>query len=397
MKFVRMCGGWAALAIVVSAVLGFSPAAHAVQPVVSNSQKLPLKAGNAPSPKVVGSASLSSAGKRAKAHPNRAPQTVRRSGPVKIVALKSRPKFAANRVGLRRATYAPPRPSHGSLHGLQNADDPLALKSSAALVVDQDTGEVLFSKNERAVLPVASLTKLMTALVVLEAKQSLHETLVVTDDAFDTEKRSRSRLALGATLTRIELLHLALMASENRSAHTLGANYPGGPKAFVAAMNQRAQTLGMTQSNFVEPTGLSSRNQSSARDLALLVQAAYKHRTIRDLSTSNGLDVAVHDRAIHFGNTNLLVASPTWDIGLQKTGYIAEAGRCLVMQAKLAGRKLVMVFLDSAGKYSRLGDAERVRRWLTEPDTPAVLDAGLVSLSGRRLPAHRVRLVATSG
>ncbi len=278
---------------------------------------------------------------------------------------------ARKRVSFRRASFTPPRLSMGALHGLKNTDDPLALKSSAALVLDQDTGEVLFSKNDRAVLPVASLTKLMTALVVLEANQPLDQLLTVTDDLFGTEKRTRSRLSVGASLTRIELMHLALMASENRAAHTLGANFPGGPEAFVAAMNRRAVELGMTQTKYVEPTGLSSGNQSSARDLALLVTAAHRHRTLRDLSTSTGLDVDVAERAVRFGNTNLLIASPTWDIGLQKTGYIAEAGRCLVMQAKLAGRKLVMVFLDSAGRHSRLGDAERVRQWLLQmPSAP---------------------------
>jgi len=257
------------------------------------------------------------------------------------------------------------RPSFGQMYGLHGAADSLELKSSVALVVDQDTNEVLFSKNPQAVLPIASLTKLMTALVVTEAKLPLDEVLTVSDDDIDTEKGSRSRLRVGTQLTREEMLHLALMSSENRAAHALGRYYPGGLEAFVAAMNAKAQELGMTDTHYVEPTGLSSRNQSSATDLATLVKAAHEHQIIRELSTSPEYQVAIGNRPMQFHTTNGLVRSPNWDIGLQKTGYISEAGRCLVMQAKMAGRQLIMVFLDSAGKYSRIGDAERVRRWVS--------------------------------
>ena len=162
------------------------------------------------------------------------------------------------------------------------------------------------------------------------------------------------------------MLHLALMSSENRAAHALGRTYPGGLPVFVTLMNRKAQQLGMADTKYVEPTGLSSRNQSSARDLAVLVKAAHEVPIIRELSTSPEYMVEVANRPVQFRNTNGLVKSPDWDIGLQKTGYITEAGRCLVMQAKMAGRQLIMVFLDSAGKYSRIGDAERVRRWITE-------------------------------
>ena len=225
---------------------------------------------------------------------------------------------------------------------------------------------MLFSKNSSAVLPIASLTKLMTAVVVTEAKLSLDEPLTITQDDVDTEKHSSSRLRVGTQLSRLEMLHLALMSSENRAAHALGRYYPGGIDAFVAAMNQKAHDLGMNDTHYVEPTGLSSRNQSSARDLATLVKAAHEVKLIRELSTSPEYEVEVGKRALQFRTTNALVRSPSWDIGLQKTGYITEAGRCLVMQAKLAGRQLIMIFLDSAGKYSRIGDAERVRRWVTE-------------------------------
>lgn len=264
------------------------------------------------------------------------------------------------------ALVEPARPSFGQLAGLHGAEDPLELKSSVALVLDQDTNEILLSKNPEAVLPIASITKLMTATIVVEAKQPLDEVLTITDDDVDTQKHSGSRLIVGTQLTRGEMLHLALMSSENRAAHALGRSYPGGLDAFVAAMNSKARSLGMNDTRYVEPTGLSSANQSSAHDLALLVKAAYHHDQIRELSTSREYQVAVGHRQLQFRTTNALVRSPSWDIGLQKTGYISEAGRCMVMQAQLAGRKLIMVLLDSAGKYSRIGDAERIRKWLSE-------------------------------
>ncbi|MEO6407597.1 MAG: D-alanyl-D-alanine endopeptidase [Burkholderiaceae bacterium] len=260
----------------------------------------------------------------------------------------------------------PARPSFGQLAGLHGSNDALDLKSSVALVLDQDTHEVLFSKNSSAVLPIASITKLMTAVVVTDAKLPQDELITISQDDVDTEKGSRSRLRVGAQLTRGEMLHLALMSSENRAAHALGRYYPGGIDAFVAAMNAKAKALGMPDTRYVEPTGLSSLNQSSAKDLATLVGAAYQYPNIRELSTSIEHQVGVGNHQLQFRNTNNLVRNPGWDIGLQKTGYISEAGRCLVMQAKMAGRQLIMVFLDSAGKYSRIGDAERVRRWITQ-------------------------------
>lgn len=254
--------------------------------------------------------------------------------------------------------------SFGQAAGLHRVDDPLDLKSSVALVIDQDTSEVLFSKNDQAVLPIASLTKLMTGLVVSEAKLPMDEMVRIEQDDVDMEKGSRSRLTVGTSLTRGELLHLALMSSENRAAHALGRTYPGGLQAFVDQMNAKAQTLGMKDTRYVEPTGLSSKNQSSAWDLATLVNVAYGNGTLRELSTSPSHEVEVGKKTLQFNTTNRLVKSPSWDIGLQKTGYISEAGQCLVMQAKVAGRKLIMVFLDSAGKLSRIADAERIRRWV---------------------------------
>lgn len=283
----------------------------------------------------------------------------------KMVTASKRVRVFA--VGKRRVVVlavVPAKPSFGQIAGLHGAQDLLDLKSSVALVIDQDTREVLFSKNDQAVLPIASLTKLMTGVIISGAKLPMDELLAITQDDVDTEKGSRSRLSVGTELTRGELLHLALMSSENRAAHALGRTYPGGMAAFISLMNAKAKLLGMKDTVYVEPTGLSSRNQSSARDLATLVNAAHGDPVLRELSTSTGYQVAVGSRTLQFNNTNRLVKNPDWDIGLQKTGYISEAGQCLVMQTKIAGRKLIMVFLDSAGKLSRLGDAERVRRWV---------------------------------
>jgi len=262
--------------------------------------------------------------------------------------------------------------SFGQIYGLHQTQDPLALKSSVALVIDQDTHEVLVSKNSDAILPIASITKLMTAMVIVEADQPMQDILEVTQADVDTEKNSRSRLAVGTTLTRGEALHLALMSSENRAAHVLGRYYPGGLSAFVREMNRKSKALGMLDSHFVDPTGLNSQNQSSAQDLAVLVSAASAKSMIRHLSVSQGYALQSGSRIVEFHNTNGLVSDPEWDIGLQKTGYIVEAGRCLVLQARVIGRRVIMVFLDSSGRYSRLADAKRVRRWLEESQHQAI-------------------------
>ena len=292
--------------------------------------------------------------------------SVQSKSAVKMAAAKSM-RAAKARAPTRRTAVmkaAPRRLSLGESQGLHTTQDPLELKSSVALVIDQETNQVLVSKNPQAVLPIASITKLMTAMVVTERGLDLDESITVTEQDVDTEKGSRSRLKVGTQLTRGEMLHLALMSSENRAAHALGRSYPGGLSAFVTTMNETAERLGMNDTRYVEPTGLSSQNRSSARDLTLLVRAAYAYPMIRELSTSPEAAFAVGSRSQQFHNTNGLVRNPAWEIGLQKTGYIAEAGRCVVMQAQLAGRKLILVLLDSAGKYSRMGDAERIRRWL---------------------------------
>ena len=247
-------------------------------------------------------------------------------------------------------------------------DDGPKVRSASALVMDQETREVLYSKNESAVVPIASITKLMTALVTLDAQLSLDEEVIIDRQDVTIAKGSRMRSALrvGLKLTRDDLLRIALMASENRAAAALGRSYPGGLEAFVEAMNAKAQLLGMSDSRFVEPTGLSAENVSSAGDLVKLVEAAQAYPLIPEYSTASSHEIAVGKRKLAFHNTNRLVASPTWEIGLQKTGFIRAAGRCLVMQANVAARPLVIVLLDSVGKYTRIGDANRLRRWLEE-------------------------------
>jgi len=281
-----------------------------------------------------------------------------------VTPRKKASQTTASRVASTSARAVAPRPSFGKLAGLHELTDPLDLQSSVALVVDQETHEVLLSKNDHAVLPIASLTKLMTGLIISQSGLPMDESITITEEDVDTEKGSSSRLKVGSSLSRREMLHLALMSSENRAAHALGRTYPGGIPAFVTQMNVKARLLGMTDTRYVEPTGLSSHNQSSARDLAVLVNVSHGDPVLREFSTSPGYEVSLGKRTLQYNNTNLLVKNPAWDIGLQKTGYISEAGRCLVMQTQISGRKLIMVFLDSAGKLSRIGDAVRVRNWL---------------------------------
>jgi D-alanyl-D-alanine endopeptidase (penicillin-binding protein 7) len=238
------------------------------------------------------------------------------------------------------------------------------VRSNAALILDEDTREVLYSKKADVAAPIASITKLMTALVVLDAGLPLDEKIQLTEADRDKEKGSYSRLAIGSKLTRGDLLLLALMSSENRAAHALGRTYPGGMTAFVKAMNAKAKALGMTQSRFVEPTGLSSRNVASPADLTKLVIAASEHPLIREYSTQPEHQVTVGRQVLGFRNTNTLVFNPEWDVRVQKTGYISEAGQCLVMKAVVDGRSIVFVLLDSFGKYTRVADAKRVRTWM---------------------------------
>jgi D-alanyl-D-alanine endopeptidase (penicillin-binding protein 7) len=244
----------------------------------------------------------------------------------------------------------------------------IALRSSSALVQDAGTGEVVFGKNAETVVPIASITKLMTAMVLLDRGLDLEEKITLSREDAVAMKGSRSRLRTGLTLTRGDLLLLALMSSDNRAAAALGVSYPGGLEAFVDAMNAKAAVLEMNDSRFVEPTGLSPANVSTAADLAKLVRAAHEYPLIREYSTKDRASVRVttgrSTRALQYGNTNGLVRSKYWDIELSKTGYISEAGRCLVMHVRLADKDLIVVLLDSWGKHSRIGDANRIRRWL---------------------------------
>lgn len=283
----------------------------------------------------------------------------------KLVARKSR--------GALRARAALARRARPVVEPLRLVDGKPLLRSEVAYVIDQDTGEVLLGKNDEDVRPIASLTKLMTGIIIAEAKLPLDERIVITPDDVDRLKHSSSRLKVGTELTRRQALHLALMSSENRAAHALARTYPGGESAFVEAMNNMARQLGMDQTRYVEPTGLSSLNQSSARDLAALTVAAYERPLLRQYSTSPGYRLG----ALRYVNTNRLVRNGVWRIGVQKTGYISEAGQCLLLQTRLAGRKLVMVFLDSASKITRIRDAETVRRWIaSQPDPGSPQAAG---------------------
>ncbi|HLN48104.1 MAG TPA: D-alanyl-D-alanine endopeptidase [Steroidobacteraceae bacterium] len=240
------------------------------------------------------------------------------------------------------------------------------LKSTSVLIFDPSDSSVLYSRNSDVAAPIASITKLMTALVVLDAKQPLDEPLEITQAEQDLPKGGYSRLTIGTVLTRGDLMHLALMSSENRAAHALGNHYPGGMPAMVSAMNAKAAALGMTTAHFVDPTGLSSENVASPEDLSKLVIAASQNPTIREYSTDRRYKVRVRRHLVEFRNTDNLVANPTWNIIVQKTGYIAEAGRCLVMEAVIEGRDVVIVLLDSLGKYTRVADAKRVKSWMEE-------------------------------
>lgn len=285
----------------------------------------------------------------------------------KVVTVQGKQKVTYQRVAAKPVLPAvPPVLSAGDLAGLNLTQDPLELKSSVALVIDPVDSKVLFEKNSAVPLPIASLTKLMTSLIVVEARQDMNELLEITEADVDREKNTHSRLRVGMHMTRADLLHIALMSSENRAASALGRNYPGGLPVFVAAMNAKAKELGMSETRYVEPTGLSSHNVASARDLVKLVLAAGQHPLIRQYSTDEKYMVDSGGRTLAYANSNRLVANPDWDIGLQKTGYISEAGRCLVMLTKIDGRSIVMVFLDSKGKFSRLADAGRIRKWLSD-------------------------------
>ena len=263
----------------------------------------------------------------------------------------------------------------------------LAVQSGAALVIDQ-SGEALYQKNAGLVTPIASITKLMTAMVVLDSTPNLQAPITVTDDDVDYLRGSRSRLSVGSVMTRESALLLALMSSENRAANALARNYPGGMPAMLAAMNIKAQALGMRDSRFEDPTGLNSNNVSTANDLAKMVAAAYRYPLIREFTTTSEATVDVGRRELVYHNTNPLVKNTDWDVGLSKTGFINEAGKCLVMQARVADKPLFIVLLDSVGRLTRVGDANRIKRWLESAQASRKLPthASLTTQMGARPP-----------
>ncbi len=285
--------------------------------------------------------------------------------------ISSRHKKNTQKVSLR-LRHAQALAAQRAIEESYDGSGMLQLASSKALVIHQTTGEIIYAKNTGLATPIASITKLMTAMVTLDAGQSFDEMIYVSDQDVDYVKGTSSRLSIGAGLSRGDMLQLALMASENRAASAIGSNYPGGKYAFVKAMNAKAKLLGLAHTRFVDPTGLDSENVSTAEDLAKLVQAAYQYPEIRLATTSPSHEVYMEGReyAVNFNNTNGLVRTGEWQIGLSKTGYISEAGRCLVMQATIAGEPMIVVLLDSQGKLTRIGDANRVRKWMeyhTEP------------------------------
>ena len=288
----------------------------------------------------------------------------------RLLALAIGCMLAAHAIGAQQAAIEQrPRPGAGA-----RENGALNVKSTSALVLDQAGQRVLYSKNIDWVVPIASITKLMTALIVLESRLPLDEPIKITNDDRDGLKGTRSRLTVGMSISRDDLLRLALMASENRAAAALSRAYPGGTPAFVAAMNRKAAELGMWRTRFVDGTGLSHGNVSSAQDLSRLVGAAYRHPLIREYTTDTQHTVQLpKGRKMQFSNSNRLVRNAGWDIGLSKTGFISEAGRCLVMQAQIADTPVIIVLLDSWGHLTRIGDANRIKKWMesTAPRQPA--------------------------
>jgi D-alanyl-D-alanine endopeptidase (penicillin-binding protein 7) len=273
-------------------------------------------------------------------------------------------KYAAKPVIIASTPAAAVASIRNSIQQSSNTPLTLNVESRAALVMNAVTGEVLYSKNTEQALPIASITKLMTVMVVLDAAQPLDEPITITDDDVDRMRNTTSRLKVGAVLSRAELMLLALMSSENRAAHALARNYVGGTPAALAAMNRKAHAIGMSNSRFFDGTGLSSGNVATPKDLALMVKASTTYPLIRRFSTTSEHAVAINNNVQQFRNTNYLVKSPDWEIGVSKTGFINEAGKCLVMQAKIKQTPVVMVLMDSMGKYTRIGDAQRVKKWL---------------------------------
>ncbi|WP_291992213.1 D-alanyl-D-alanine endopeptidase [Candidatus Accumulibacter sp. ACC003] len=352
--------------LLVGTLLGTSlmamDAAHAVDKAKSKEEAQKSKARATPKAQPVAKKSATVAAKP-KAQPKAQPKAAKAKSTRVARSSKSAPVATT---GKNSASVHKRNVNRAFAHDVDLWQEPgrLAVQSGSALVIAEDGSETLYEKNATTVVPIASITKVMTAMVVLDSMPNLQEAITITDDDVDYLKGSRSRLQVGSVLTREMALLLALMSSENRAAHALGRNYPGGLPAFIVAMNRKAVSLGMARTHFEDPTGLTSNNVSTARDLARMVAAAHRYPLIREFSTTSGATAEVKGREIEYRNTNQLVKSPTWEIGLSKTGYIQEAGKCLVMQARVADRPVVIVLLDSAGKQTRIGDANRIKRWM---------------------------------
>ena len=288
------------------------------------------------------------------------------AAPIKPTHSQSKPRPSYSSRERVRPTYR--RPKHESLQSQQIGK--LRLASASALVIDQSSGALLYAKNIGTRQPIASITKLMTAMVVLDSHQPLDEKISVTEEDVDHIKFSVSRLTVGSVLTRFEMLQLALMSSENRASSALGRSYPGGTEAFVEAMNNKAKAIGMENTTFADASGLDHRNTSTASDLGRMVGAAYGYDVIRQVSTATSYIVETNNyRPTQYRNSNILINNKDWDIGLSKTGFIREAGHCLVMQAQISTRNLIIILLDGRGKMTRVGDANRIKKWLEYTQT----------------------------
>ncbi len=333
----------------------------------TNSTKTKKKTSNAKATKKVVAPSGTPQGSRSVADASNKPSTKSNSSALKSSTVKpSNAPKARNTATVAVAGVA--------AAGVATAGSISAVRSNVVLVQDLSSNTTLFSRNDEIARPIASITKLMTAIVIVDANQSLTEMVEVTSSDIDTVKHSRSRLPVGTKLSRGDMMHLALMSSENRAANALGRHYPGGMTAFVVAMNNKAKQLGMTQSRFVEPTGLSSENVSSPRDLVKLLQASASRPAIRQYTTDTQHEVRTSGHTTLFRNTNMLVMNPTWDIKVSKTGYINEAGQCLVMVARINNRDMAIVLLNADGKGTRVGDAVKIKQWVQQAKVVAGLD-----------------------
>ncbi|MDQ7989751.1 MAG: serine hydrolase [Candidatus Dactylopiibacterium sp.] len=295
-------------------------------------------------------------------------KSTRQAAPAKARVTKPKAAKPVRTVAKPRATPARPRAAMPGSSEIEREFDHVGnplLRSSAFIVQEVNSGRILLEKNSAVAVPIASITKLMTSMIVLDAHQSLSEILEITDDDVDRLKGTSSRLAVGTRLSREELLRLALMASENRAASALARNYPGGMHAFLEAVTVKAHMMGLSETRLFDGTGLNKNNVSSPRDLAVLVANASRYPIIREFSTSPEYTAELaRGRSHTFHNTNALVKSPDWQIDVQKTGFINESGKCLVMQAWMGNRQLAIVLLDSSGRYTRIADANRIRKWL---------------------------------